>query len=229
VWSCGRGTAYDHAALLFEPGAARWIATGIAGIMGLTGAAVVSLIGLSTGDIPTAAACAFAYWLVLRELTRRDGGEPMRVGWILLAGLVGGVAVGLKLTVVPFVAAIGLMILFLLGLRPALAAGLAMAAGFVVAFGHHAWVLWQATANPVFPFYNDIFKSPYYLPRRPFDNPFLPPSWLQALFYPFWWLQTNVLVTELPMRDARIAFGYLGAIALVPFLIRRAAGEQRPL
>jgi hypothetical protein len=110
--------AWDHAALLFEPGAARWIATGIAGIMGLTGAATVPLIGLSTEDIPLAAACAFAYWLVLREVTRRDAGEPMRVGWVLLAGLVAGVAVGLKLTVVPFVAAIGLMILFCLAFVP---------------------------------------------------------------------------------------------------------------
>jgi hypothetical protein len=45
------------------------------------------------------------------------------------------------------------------------------------------------------------------------------------LFYPFWWLKTIVLVTELPMRDARI---YLGAIALVPFLIRLAAGNSDP-
>jgi hypothetical protein len=220
---------WDHAALLFAPGAARLIATAIAGVMGLTGAALVPLIGLSTGDIPVAVACAFAYWLVLREVMRRDAGEPMRAGWISLAGLAAGFAVGLKLTAVLFGAAIGLMILFLLGLRLACAAGLAMAAGFVAAYGHHALVLWQATGNPLFPYYNDVFKSPEYFPVRLSDDRFLPRSWLQALFYPFWWLHTNVLVTELPMRDARIAFGFLGVIALVPFLVRRAAVGQRPL
>lgn len=221
--------AWDHAAQLQGPSPETWAAAAIAGAMGLTGAAVLPGVGLSSFDVVVAVPVALAYWLVLREAIRRDAGQPVRLRPLLLAGAVAGLAVGLKLTAVPFVAAIGLMILLLLGLRAAVAAGLAMGVGFLAGFGPFAWHLWQATGNPVFPLYNDVFRSPEWLPQHFADERFLPRSVLQGLFYPFWWLRTNSgMVTELRMRDPRMALGYLAWVALAAMLLwqRRFTGAR---
>ena len=221
--------AWEHAAQLQGPGPVAWAAAAIAAGMGLTGAAFLPGVGLSSFDVVVAVPVALAYWLVLREVLRRDAGQAVRLRPLAVAGAVAGLAVGLKLTVLPFVAAIGLMILALLGLRAAIVAGAAMAAAFLVGFGPFAWTLWQATGNPMFPLYNDIFRSPEWFPRHVADERFLPRSLLQGVFYPFWWLRTNSsLVTELQMRDPRMALGYLAWGALMAMLVwqRRFAGAR---
>ena len=221
--------AWDHAAQIQGPGPVAWAAAVIAGAMGLTGAAVLPGVGLSSFDVLVAVPVALAYWIVLRETIRRDTGQQPRLRPLMIAGATAGLAVGLKLTALPFVAAIGLMILVLLGLRAAIAAGLAVAAGFLLGFGPFAWHLWQATGNPIFPIYNNLFRSPEWLPQHFADERFLPRSWLQGIFYPFWWLTTNSnLVTELQMRDPRMALGYLAWVVLAVLLVgqRRFAGAR---
>jgi len=221
--------AWDHAAQIQGPGPLAWAAAAIAGAMGLTGAAVLPGVGLSSFDVLVAAPLALAYWLVLREALRRDAGQKLRMRPIIIAGATAGLAVGLKLTALPFAAAIGLMILALLGLRAAIMGGLAMSAGFLLGFAPFAWHLWQATGNPVFPLYNNVFRSPEWLPQHFADERFLPRSWVQGIFYPFWWLTTRSgLVTELQMRDPRMALGYLAWVVLAVLLIarRRFAGAR---
>jgi hypothetical protein len=221
--------AWHHATSFYGPAPAAYIAAAIAGVMGMTGAAVLPGVGNSMGDVAITVPLAFAYLLVLREALRRDAGEwQMRLLPLVLAGFAAGLAGGLKLTVVPFAAAIGLMILLVLGFRAAAAAGTAMAVGFLAAFGPFAWEMWLATGNPLYPFYNNIFRVPD-IPPLPFnDERFLPRSLLQAIFYPFWWLRTNSgLVGEVPMRDPRVALGYLSWVALVVMMFRGAAPSAR--
>jgi len=221
--------AWDHAAQIQGRGALAWASAAVAGALGLTGAAVLPGVGLSSFDVLVAVPLELAYWLVLRETLRRDAGQGLRLRPLVIAGATAGLAVGLKLTALPFAAAIGLMILALLGLRAAIAAGIAMAAGFLLGFGPFAWHLWQATGNPVFPLYNNVFRSPEWLPQHFADERFLPRSWLQGIFYPFWWLTTNSgLVTELRMRDPRMALCYLAWVVLAVVLItqRRFKGAR---
>ena len=220
--------AWDHARQLFESRLQAIVATALAGAIGLTGVAFAAGIGLTSGDVLAAAPIALAYWFVQREVSATGAGLPARLAPLAVAGAVAGMAVGLKLTLVPFAAALGVMILLLLGLRAAVVAGAAMGAGFLLFWAPHALALWRETGNPMFPMYNAIFRSPDFFPVSPADERFLPRSALQAVFYPFWWLVPNQgLVSELRMRDWRVPIGYLSLLALVPLLVWRGAGLNR--
>lgn len=218
--------AHAHAATLLSSPSAQLAATAALGAMGLTGAAFVPAIGLSSGDIWVAAPLMGAYGLVLRGATRRDAGQAPDLRAMALAGLLAGLATGLKLTSLPFAAAIGLMLLATLGLRAAIVAGMAMGVGFVAGWGPHALTLWQETGNPTFPLNNHVFLSPDWLAQPLLDERFLPRSLLQAIFYPFWWLETNSnLVSELRMRDWRLAMAYVAAPLVLVGLLRGAGGR----
>lgn len=205
----------------------------LATALAMTGAATLPAVGLSSGDVLTALPLLLAYGLVLREVLARDAapGHRAQARAMLLAGLFIGLAAGLKLTNVVYGAGLGVMILLLLGFRAAVLAGVSLVAGFLLTAGPHAWILHAETGSPIFPLYNHIFQAPDFPAVAIADRRFLPRSTLQAVFYPFWWLQQNVsLVGELPMRDPRVALGYLAALALVVMLaLRRAAGLRRGL
>lgn len=143
--------AWEHARGVLGSGLGAWAAALPAGALGLTGVATLPSVGHSSGDMLVAVPLALAYWLALREALRRDADRPARPAVAAMAGLAAGLAAGLKLTTVPFAAAIGLMILALLGFRAAIAAGIAMAAGLLAMAGPHAWYLWETTGNPLFP------------------------------------------------------------------------------
>jgi len=214
---------YAHAATLLPSRRARIAATVAMGAMGLTGVAFVPGIGLSTGDIWVAVPLMGAYGIVLRSAIRKDAGEAPNLRAVAIAGLLAGLATGLKLTSLPFAAAIGLMLLATLGLRAGVVAGLAMTVGFLAGFVPHAFLLWRETGNPTFPLNNHIFRSPDWLGTPLLDRRFLPRSLLQAVFYPFWWLEANSsLVSELRMRDWRLAMAF---VALPPALVALARGE----
>lgn len=226
--------AHAHArAVLGEE--ARWAPAfaGLCGALALTGAAFLPLVGLSTGDVLVGLPLLLAYGLVLREVLARDADAAVRVrAWaVLLAGLLIGVSAGLKLTNVPYGAGLGLMVLLLLGLRAAVLAGAALGAGFLLTTAPHAWALYAETGNPIFPQYNHLFASPDLPAIAIADRRFLPRSLLQGVFYPFWWLRRTMnLVGETPMRDPRVALGYLSVLALLPMLLlARTAGLRRGL
>jgi len=94
---------------------------------------------------------------------------------LLLAGLLLGVAAGLKLTAVIY--CIGLAGAILLD-RPKslLKVALPMAAGFLPAVlllgGGWMLYLYHSFGNPLFPLYNNIFQSPAYLPLDMLDRRF---------------------------------------------------------
>jgi len=214
--------AWVHAAQLAPRRSVAWTAMAVCGTMGLTGATVLPAVGLSTFDIVVTVPLALAYLLILREVVDCEAGHDARGFALAAAGAAAGLAAGLKLTVVPFAAALGLMILLLLGFRAAVVAGSAMCVAFLAGFGPFAWQLWQATGNPLFPHFNDIFHSPEWLPENLQDRRFLPRSILQAVFYPFWWLTpTSGVVTELRMRDPRVALGFVAAVSLAVMLLGR--------
>ncbi len=218
--------AHAHAAMLLDGAAARLAAVGAAALLGLTGAAFVPGIGLSSADVWVAVPLMAAYGLILRAAIRRGVGEAPDWRAMALAGLLAGMATGLKLTSLPFAAALGIMLLLVLGLRAALVAGAAMALGFLLCWAPHAWTLWRETGNPTFPLNNAVFRSPDWLPRNFLDTRFLPRSALQGVFYPFWWLDhTSGMVSELRMRDWRMAIAFVAVLLAIPPVARGEAGR----
>ena len=201
------------------------------GLVGLTGAAGLSQVGSTMNEWSTTVFVVAGLALLVAAV-RRAG--PASIELCAGAGLLAGIAVGLKLT-----AAVSAVALFgaaaaCLGRRPrALGALLAMAvagaAGFVVAYGYWAWVLWERFANPFFPYLNDLFRSEHWEPVAFRSDTFRPRKLNHWLTLPFKLAERNQLVGEAEMRDPRLAFLIVIALALAASLLARARRERRPL
>ena len=201
------------------------VAAALATALGVTGAAFVPGIGLSSRDAALAAPVLGALLLLLRAAA-----DAPRPGAMLLAGLAAGLAAGLKLTLVPTAAALGLAALAVLGLRAAVPMAAGMALGFLIGWGPFALLLWRETGNPTFPFFAGAWGLEEFAGAPLTDERFRPRSALQWAFYPFWWLRLSTGVSgELPMRDARLALGMAAGLMLVALLLLRRARPARPL
>lgn len=201
---------------------------------GCCGAAFIAELGTTFGDsIISIPVLAGLLMLLRRFQPDANAGRPSSHTFGI-AGAVFGVAFGLKLTTSIYVAAI---ILALLLFGPAssrrIRAGLLfivwMALGFAAAYGLWGWNLYSEYGNPVFPYWNAVFRSPYYDLQNVTDARFLPRTWRQTLFYPFFFIHRNRLVGEIEFRDARLALCYLAIAALgIAGLLRRSKRPRRP-
>ena len=191
-------------------------------LFGVTGAAGFATIGTTMSDIvpglPVLAAVCL--WLAEKRTPRASPGRRRLSA--LGAGALCGVATGLKLTCAPLFA--GLLIALFIGELPkwrhALGLGLLfLAAGIAVtlAIGGWWWAHNYATlGNPVFPAFNDVFRSDLVNHGRWSDDRFKPRTWLMALFYPAYWaFRPSHWAIELPMRDPRMLIGLGSALAVL--------------
>jgi len=181
---------------------------------------VASEFGTSLADLvvslPTLAGLA---------LLMQTGDDRRHTIWtattIMLGGALTGAAVGLKLTCASF--AIGFAIASVVGWRSwrqrllAIAAtGIGGVTGFALTGGAWCLTLWGMFRNPVFPFFNAIFRSPDYPGVTSFfDARDIPHNILEAMSYPFFWTYRASTTTEIEFRDIRFAaLIVLGLIAL---------------
>jgi len=196
-----------------------------AALIGVTGAAGLPTIGTAMSEMAPAACILGAMLLVVRA----DAPEPSEQA-CLAAGLLAGIAVGLKLTFAPY--ALGLVAMTTIAPGRRVRRLLWLAAGALVGGGlcdeFWWWSLWQRFDNPVFPFFNNLFRSPWGEAGRMADLRFMPRSVVQALFYPLFWAFTpQTLVSELPMRDPRIALGWIAVLAIAVQAMRRRRCPSR--
>ncbi len=196
-----------------------------ASLIGLTGTTLTSVIGSTSGDIPTAVLVMIG---LLAVLTRLDDAA----GWpraCAMAGVATGLAAGLKLTNVFCAPALGMAVLFCSPADRRWAGGAAFATAWCAGFlPPEVWWgarLWQHFANPLFPLFNGVFHSPWAGPGAARDTRFLPHSALAAIFYPFLWVSGRPFtVTEAPLYEPRFALAYLGIAA---FLARHGLTRRR--
>lgn len=124
----------------------------------------------------------------------------------LLAGLLIGAAVGLKLTNVVY--AVGAAAAVLAASRPLKATvllGLGGIVGAALTGGEWCLIAWRDTGNPIFPLFNAVFQSGEVAAINLMDAQFMPHGVLDALAYPFYWLMGDHRGAEHPFRDARFA------------------------
>jgi hypothetical protein len=192
------------------------------------GAAFLTQLGTSFGDTLLTLPLLGALRLILGvpQTTRRS------IWLVLLAGVLGGVACGLKPLVGIYAIALAAALVSLPGRLGARAARMSLLAaggvlGFAAIAGWWCWHVWQLTGNPFFPYYNDIFHSPLYLNERYVFGFFLPKTWLEAIFYPWLWLVNPSRVSE--MRFVNLAIPglmtLLAAVWIARFLGLRPQGE----
>jgi hypothetical protein len=191
-------------------------------LFGATGAAGLPLLASAQDDM-ISGSCVLGGLLFL---TSGSGRPAASAG---CAGLLFGVAAGLKLTALPFCAA-GAVALLLIPqdaaagrLRPVAAyvgAGLLAA---LLLVGPWCALLFERYHNPILPYMNQWFRSPFVDPLPFTDERFKPRDLAQAMAYPvFWAIRPATLVSELPVRDARFAIAWLASLAcLACHVLRR--------
>jgi len=168
-------------------------------LLAACGPMTLSETGTSFADILTAIPIIGGLLLMLA----RDDVTPRHY---ITAGLLVGLALGLKLTNIVF--AIGIGAAALAAARPTLAMFyLAIGGVFGSLIGGGAWglMLWREFGNPFFPLMNSVFPSPELPALTILDRQFIPRSLLDGLAYPFYWLMGDYRSSEFPFRDARFA------------------------
>ena len=112
-------------------------------------------VGRTFGDDWVSVPFLAGIWLLLR------GPESRRLDW--LGGLLIGLAAGMKITNVPTAAAFGVALAISYPQpRKLLAVAAAMIIGFAATAGWWFVFSYRHFGNPLFPYYNAIFKSPLY-------------------------------------------------------------------
>jgi hypothetical protein len=207
------------------------IAAALAGA-GCGGAVALSEIGTTMQDtllsVPVLAALAL---LATRPGVLAAGAGRGWTGAVAAAGVLAGLAMGAKTTLA--VMALGLCLAFLavpgLALRARLARavlfGIAALAGMAVTGGWWFWHLWRRTGNPLFPFFNDVFRSPLLLADSYKDYKFLPTGLADALLFPLVTLWDPMRVSEVDFLDLRIPLLALVLLASAGFAL---LGRRRP-
>lgn len=193
-----------------------------AALLGTTGAAGFATIGSTMSDIVPDLPVLAALCLGLRGVDGPDMALRQRRLRAIAAGALCGLSVGLKLTAVPLFA--GMLAAMILchqqGWRAAAAeAALFAAAGSLVAAAVAGWWWGQTYAafgNPVFPAFNDLFRSDLVDHGRWSDDRFRPRGWAMTLLYPAYWaFLPSHRAIELPMRDPRMLVALVSALAIL--------------
>jgi hypothetical protein len=204
-----------------------WLALAIA-VAGTTGGMALILVGNASNDMTVSLLVLLALLLMVRGADSQvhDARELWRFG---AAGLAGGVAVGLKLTLAPFaiglaIGALALQASFRIRLQRLALLGVGGLVGAALFGGVWAYTLWHETGNPFFPYFNDIIGSPLILAASYRDPRFLPESLGEALIYPFLFSWDGTLVSDVPFRDIKIALAY----AIVPLTLLWVLISRRP-
>ena len=143
-------------------------------------------IGTSYADVIVSIPVMGALLLIL--IWQAQSIRP-QTNWRFLyaAGLLAGIAMGLKPTALVFCATSFLALIALSGRRAWCVAWRSIisgSTGLVITGGPHAWMLWKAFRNPVFPLFNELFRSPWFPPVSLVSNRFRPSSLEASLRFP---------------------------------------------
>jgi len=203
-----------------------------AALIGLTGANAVTMLGSTMNEWPGAALTVIALWLVLQRLVLRSTALLP----LLAAGLCAGLASGLKLTAATF--AVGLAVALCTrrpflrrGVPDALAFGVAVLAGMAITSGFWMRELDARFASPVFPFFNQWIRSPWWDARPVLAATYGPHTALEWVIFPLLLFgKTAGLVATSGFRDWRLPLLFVAAIAaFIAWIVRRRDRALDPL
>ena len=193
-------------------------------LFGATGVAGLPVVASAQDDMIGGSCVMGGLLLLTSHRARRNSGAAC-------AGLLFGLAAGLKLTAVPYCLAGAVTLLLVPAEAPATRVSrigayvLAGVLAMVLLVGPWCVVLFDRYRNPILPYLNNWFHSPFVDPLPFTDERFKPRDLLQALAYPaFWAIRPTTLVNELPMRDARFAVACVASLGTIGYhaLCRRA-------
>ncbi len=188
---------------------------------GMTGGMTLTLYGTHYYDNVFSLFTLTALAILICRRDEMAGGSLWSVAkWCLFAGFLTGCTAGLKLPMAPFA----------MGFAGALAAGggskkhlatrlgaggVGGVAGFLACAGFWMWRMQTLTGNPLFPYFNDVFKSPMALASPYRDMRFLQGGFWKIVTYPIRFSIDYRIADDIPYDDIRIGIVYVILIATV--------------
>jgi hypothetical protein len=218
--------------------------TALAAALALLGACAPTALyeaGGALGDSTTAVLVLAALGVLVGGIKSGAGGP----GWrrAAVAGALAGAAAGLKLTNVAFAVALMAALAACLPLRGdatirrgyivTIAGCLAgMAAAFLLTYGWWGVLVYRHFGNPVFPEFNQLFRSPYAAPTSFSDPIFALPTWHDKLLFPFLRTSISGRLDAAGLYDLRMAFAVplcIGGLVAAAFRGAIVHGTAAPL
>jgi hypothetical protein len=205
---------------------------------GVSGSATLPQVGTTFNEIQVSLLIVGGVAVILSGVAGQR--KLLPISNAIWAGLLFGLAAGLKLTAAIYAPA-AVIALFVVAEPRKKAAGtlvvfcFAWSVGFVTAFGWWALQLYQWTGDPMFPMFESFFHSRWLSAGTWVDSQFKAKSLFQAIFYPFFWVHTKSRTVAEPVFSdprfavAMIAFGLFGAVALFSRARLPAVGRRKGL
>lgn len=183
----------------------------VCAVVGSFGPVTIFEIGTTLHDLTVGVFVLGSILTLLIGLDVLESGNKRKALLMLsAAGLLIGLAVGLKLTTAIYVVGFAIACALTPHLYRSAKAGmlffaLGALAGLLLTGGYWAATLWTQFGNPMFPMMNGLFKSPYVEVINLADTRFMPKSLVEWLFFPFMFTLERHAGLELPFRDVRFA------------------------
>lgn len=159
-------------------------------VAGVLTANFLSEVGSSMGDDTTALFCLGSILVVLAAYGRVESNQQIRWTFSLVAGLLMGMSVGLKLTNAPYAVAVCLALLvfpfsWMSRIKLAFLFGIGVLAGIALMNGYWFYTMWVKFGNPLFPQFNNVFQNPLAASVAVGDTSWLPKTFWQQILWPF--------------------------------------------
>jgi hypothetical protein len=189
--------------------------------VGMLGGGSLAQLGATFYDNVTSLGLFLSALLVIRHFQVLLNASPWRAANVaFIAGLPAGLMMGLKLPSVIFCLGLCGALLLVAGpwrrrLLISIVFGSGVLAGLALSLGHWAYFLQTHFGSPLFPYFNEIFKSPLAPLTSARDTQFIPGTWHDRLLFPFIFAENPLRVGEIPWRDLKIPFLY----ALLPVAV----------
>lgn len=197
-------------------------------LVGMLGAGNLSELGTVFHD-NVVSLLVLGALLILVAQHKRLGASSLKSALPVVAGagLLAGLAAGLKQPSVVYAVGLCIACLAVPGMFQrrfvlAFVFGLGVLAGIAVAGGFWMAEMWERYANPLFPYFNHLFQSPFAEISDYRDYKFRPGSLVEFIFFPVIFSLYSHAVAEIPFRELRflILFALL-AVAATSWFARR--------
>ncbi|MGZ5937634.1 MAG: hypothetical protein ACXWLK_09595, partial [Rhizomicrobium sp.] len=187
-------------------------------LLGQTGGLGLNMFGTTYHDNTMSLLILSSIVILVVQRKRLNEGSLWLVATIAaFAGFLTGTTVGLKLPEAPFAIGFAAALISLGGgwkhqATRLVAGGLGGVIGFAAFMGYWMIHLEHLTGNPLFPYFNDVFKSPLALPAPYRDMRFLPTDLWASILFPILFSIDWRVANDLPNLDIRVGLAYVVVI-----------------
>ena len=200
-------------------------------VAGMCGAGFLSELGNTMGDNMTSLLVLAALHMLLQRWDQLQRWSAVAALTAIASGFVMGLGTGLKLTNVTYAVALCLAFFMVPGslwlrFRLAFVFGIGTLAGIALTAGWWFRTMWQTFGNPLFPQFNDIFRSPLAQQLGVIDNYHMPKNALEALFWPVVFSFDFTRVSELVLRQTIWPILYLLFAGVCAWLLFRRVAKK---